>query len=237
MSRFLLRNVLASRSAVSVSLSTRMMFKRQMSNESSSSSSTHFGFKEVRTEEKQGKVNEVFDNVAEKYDLMNDVMSFGLHRLWKNEFIKQIEPTEDMKLIDVAGGTGDIAFRFLNYLKYKSADRPSPAVTMDSNGDDSDINYTVTVCDINKNMLEVGKRRALEIGHEKKIQWKEGNAENLINEPSDTYDVYTIAFGIRNCTHLDKVVKEAYRVLKPGGRFLCLEFSQTDNIFFKKYAL
>jgi 2-methoxy-6-polyprenyl-1,4-benzoquinol methylase len=183
----------------------------------------------VRTEEKQGKVNEVFDSVAEKYDLMNDVMSFGLHRLWKNEFIKQIEPTEDMKLIDVAGGTGDIAFRFLNYLKYNSADTQTPIV-----GDDTDTNYTVTVCDINKNMLEVGKRRAVEIGYEKRIQWKEGNAENLINEPSDKYDVYTIAFGIRNCTHLDKVVKEAYRVLKPGGRFLCLEFSQTDNPFFKK---
>ncbi len=206
------------------------MFKRHLSNESSSSSSsTHFGFKEVRTEEKQGKVNEVFDSVAEKYDLMNDVMSFGLHRLWKNEFIKQIEPTEDMKLIDVAGGTGDIAFRFLNYLKYNSADTQTPIV-----GDDTDTNYTVTVCDINKNMLEVGKRRAVEIGYEKRIQWKEGNAENLINEPSDKYDVYTIAFGIRNCTHLDKVVKEAYRVLKPGGRFLCLEFSQTDNPFFKK---
>lgn len=118
---------------------------------------------------------------------------------------------------------GDITFRFLSHLKSKYGD-------LNSMGDD----YKVTVCDINENMLNVGKERARGLGFDQKIDWKVGNAENLVNEKDNTYDVYTIAFGIRNCTNLENVVKEAYRVLKPGGRFMCLEFSKATNPVFAK---
>lgn len=184
--------------------------------------STNFGFKTVNVNEKQQEVNKVFDNVANKYDLMNDVMSGGLHRVWKNALIEEINPNFNMKLIDVAGGTGDIAFRFLNHLSSQKN-----KLTEESN-------LHVTVCDINENMLKVGMKRSQAIEFSNRIEWKLGNAENLVNEKDNSYDVYTIAFGIRNCTYLDKVVKEAYRVLKPGGRFLCLEFSKTDNEVFQK---
>ena len=183
----------------------------------------NFGFKKVKYEDKQGKVNEVFNNVAEKYDLMNDAMSFGLHRLWKNTFINDIEPNNQMKLIDVAGGTGDITFRFLSSLKSKYG-----------NLDSFNESNKVTVCDINENMLNVGKERSKNLGFYDKIDWKVGNAEKLVAEKDNTYDVYTIAFGIRNCTNLENVVREAYRVLKPGGRFMCMEFSRTKNPVFEK---
>jgi 2-methoxy-6-polyprenyl-1,4-benzoquinol methylase len=152
---------------------------------------------------------------------MNDVMSVGLHRIWKNSLIEEINPNFNMKLIDVAGGTGDISFRFLNHL---SSQKNQPGES----------NLKVTVCDINSNMLEVGKKRSKSIELSDKITWKVGNAEDLKDEKDNSYDVYTIAFGIRNCTHLDKVVKEAYRVLKPGGRFLCLEFSKTNSEIIQK---
>ena len=149
-----------------------------------------------------------------------------MHRVWKNTFIKEIAPNNNMKLIDVAGGTGDIAFRFLNYLKYSN--------TQTKATNDGENQTKVTVCDINQNMLNVGQQRSIKMGFDQDIRWQQGNAENLLTEKSNSYDVYTIAFGIRNCTNLENVVKEAYRLLKPGGRFMCLEFSQTTNPEFTK---
>ncbi|KAJ3393470.1 2-hexaprenyl-6-methoxy-1,4-benzoquinone methyltransferase [Entophlyctis sp. JEL0112] len=147
---------------------------------------------------------------------MNDFMSGGIHRLWKDYLIQTINPSSDAKLLDVAGGTGDIAFRFLNHCNAKYGPTHSASVR---------------VVDINPAMLEVGKQRskAIGLGDSDKISFEEGNAENLANVDSSSVDVYTIAFGIRNCTHVDKVIAEAYRVLKPGGRFTVLEFGHVEN--------
>lgn len=166
---------------------------------------THFGFKDVPEEAKQGMVHEVFASVASRYDLMNDAMSFGLHRAWKDSFIDQLRPRTDMRLLDVAGGTGDIAFRF-----------------MKAGGEH------VTVCDINAHMLEEGKRRAVDLNYLQGMDWVEGNAEHLPFEDAQ-FDAYTIAFGIRNVTHIDAALREAYRTLKIGGHFLCLEFTLPTN--------
>lgn len=163
---------------------------------------THFGFETVNATEKASRVKGVFDNVASRYDLMNDLMSLGVHRLWKSTFIDRLAPRADMKLIDVGGGTGDIAFKFLERGGGK-----------------------VTVCDINDEMLEVGRDRAIDQGLLKGIDWVNGDAENL-PVPDSSFDAYTTAFCIRNVTHIDKALAEARRVLKPGGHFLCLEFSQ-----------
>jgi len=174
---------------------------------------THFGFEKVKEEEKSQKVHKVFEDVATTYDKMNDAMSLGIHRIWKDIFMCRLSPTKGTRLLDVAGGTGDIAFRFLNYV-----------ITSQHQTD-----CHVTVCDINGAMLNVGKSRCENLGYDPNfISWKEGDAENLPFK-DETFNAYTIAFGIRNCTHIDKVVQEAYRVLKPGGRFLCLEFSQMEN--------
>ncbi|KAJ3415676.1 2-hexaprenyl-6-methoxy-1,4-benzoquinone methyltransferase [Chytridiales sp. JEL 0842] len=177
---------------------------------------THFGFKTIPEEQKEQMVGAVFHNVAKQYDIMNDAMSAGVHRLWKDHFISTLNPTKDMRLLDVAGGTGDIAFRFLNSVKAKYG--PSN-------------NANVTVVDINPSMLQVGRERAPAFGYgnSPQISFQEGNAESLENIPSESVDAYTIAFGIRNCTHVDKVLEEAYRVLKPGGRFMCLEFGHVDT--------
>lgn len=168
-----------------------------------------FGFRDVREEERQGLVNRVFASVAERYDLMNDLMSGGLHRLWKDDFVSMIDAPRDGKpfrLIDVAGGTGDVAMRFV-----KGAGGGA----------------TATICDISPEMLAVGKRRVADAGLDGRITCVEGNAETL---PFDdrTFDAYTIAFGIRNVTHIDKALSEAMRVLKIGGRLLVLEFSHVD---------
>ncbi|XP_069701005.1 2-methoxy-6-polyprenyl-1,4-benzoquinol methylase, mitochondrial [Periplaneta americana] len=173
---------------------------------------THFGFETVKENEKAEKVHSVFETVANKYDVMNDTMSFGIHRLWKDIFIQRLGPTADTQLLDVAGGTGDISFRFLKYLRLAGISTGS-----------------VTVCDINKAMLEVGRSRAEKLGFTgEQINWLHGDAEQLtVNDSS--YNAYTIAFGIRNVTHIDRVLEEAYRVLKPGGRFMCLEFSHLNN--------
>jgi len=180
---------------------TSSLIKQQQTNEEI----THFGFEDVRKAEKQGKVDEVFASVAPKYDLMNDVMSAGVHRLWKDHFISTLNPTSTTKLLDSAGGTGDIAFRYKNYAKHAE----------------------VTVCDINPNMLEVGKQRAEQLNlHD--LQWVCSSAEDLPFE-NNSFNAYTISFGIRNCTNIDKVLSEAYRVLSPGGRFLCLEFSHVES--------
>ena len=163
---------------------------------------TNFGFRDVETAAKQGLVRGVFDSVAGRYDLMNDLMSGGLHRLWKAALVDWLRPRAGMHLLDVAGGTGDIARRFLD----------------DGGG-------RVTVCDINGEMLRVGRDRAIDRGCVAAIDWTVGNAEAL-PLPASSVDAYTIAFGLRNVTHIDDALTEARRVLKPGGRFLCLEFSR-----------
>ncbi|MDA0663014.1 MAG: bifunctional demethylmenaquinone methyltransferase/2-methoxy-6-polyprenyl-1,4-benzoquinol methylase UbiE [Proteobacteria bacterium] len=162
---------------------------------------THFGYQEVGKGEKARLVRNVFDRVAQRYDLMNDLMSMGVHRLWKASLIDQLKPRGNMHLLDLAGGTGDIAQRF-----------------RDAGGG------AVTVCDINAEMISVGRDRALDRGMLEGIQWVVGDAEAL-PFPDRSTDAYTIAFGLRNVTDMDRALCEARRVLKPGGRFLCLEFS------------
>ena len=195
----------------------------------------NFGFKEVKKEQKQTEVNKVFTAVADKYDIMNDIMSVGLHRAWKNHLINEISPNYKMKLIDVAGGTGDIAFRFMNFLENSKDTLLITDKLKEQNlAPSAESDFKITVCDINENMLRVGEQRSKSLPFADRLVWKVGNAENLVNEKDNTYDVYTIAFGIRNCTNLDKVIKEAYRVLKPGGRFLVMEFSKVDDFMFQK---
>lgn len=170
---------------------------------------THFGFRDVAEEEKSTLVKGVFDNVATRYDLMNDFMSGGLHRLWKNDFVNWLNPQPDMHILDVAGGTGDIAFRLLERAACQ-----------------------VTVADINQRMLDEGRNRAMD-RNRLSIEWLCADAE-VLPLPDNSFDAYTIAFGIRNVTHINKALSEAYRVLKTGGRFLCLEFSQVSDEFLRK---
>jgi demethylmenaquinone methyltransferase/2-methoxy-6-polyprenyl-1,4-benzoquinol methylase len=165
------------------------------------SETVSFGYQDVPTEEKTAKVGEVFRNVAARYDLMNDAMSCGMHRLWKDRFVRRVKPRAGEVILDMAGGTGDIAFRLA--------------------GGGAD----VTAADINPAMLEVGIGRAKKRGLDGLV-WAEENAETL-SFPDRSFDAYTIAFGIRNVTHIDKALAEAHRVLKRGGRFFCLEFSTT----------
>ena len=206
---------------------------------STNSNTTHFGYDEVPENEKQARVNQVFSSVADKYDLMNDVMSFGIHRIWKDHFIRVIRPDPQWNYIDVAGGTGDIAFRYLKeidrYHPSSSQSSSQPPITPTHTFIADNVKQTrikptskCVVADINPNMLAVGKQRAIDNNLHDRIQWVETNAEELPFE-NEQFDFYTIAFGIRNCTHIDRVVSEAYRVLKKGGRFLCLEFSQVNN--------
>ncbi|XP_051828904.1 2-methoxy-6-polyprenyl-1,4-benzoquinol methylase, mitochondrial [Antechinus flavipes] len=201
---------------------------------------THFGFETVSEEEKGDKVYHVFESVAKKYDVMNDSMSLGIHRLWKDLLLQKMHPFSGTKLLDVAGGTGDIAFRFLNYIKAQNQRRQQRELKSHQNLSFEDIakwyqnsrcslgESHVVVCDINKEMLKVGKQKAQTLGHKKGLAWVVGDAEELPFD-DDKFDVYTIAFGIRNVTHIDRALQEAHRVLKPGGRFLCLEFSQVNN--------
>ncbi|KAF5206307.1 Ubiquinone/menaquinone biosynthesis C-methyltransferase UbiE [Thalictrum thalictroides] len=188
------------------------------------SHSTSFGFKEVPEEEKSKMVGNVFSSVASNYDLMNDLMSGGMHRLWKDRFVSELTPFPGMKHLDVAGGTGDVAFRILE--KINSISRRAltndPAEVLNDE-------TQIYICDINPNMLNVGKKRAVErgLGESRSLKWVEGDAEALTFE-DNSMDGYTIAFGIRNVTHIEKALAEAYRVLKRGGRFLCLEFSRVD---------
>ncbi|TQE03624.1 hypothetical protein C1H46_010755 [Malus baccata] len=195
------------------------------------SHATSFGFKEVREEEKSRMVGNVFSNVASNYDLMNDVMSAGLHRLWKDRLVSKLNPFPGMKHLDVAGGTGDVAFRILD-----SVNSVRRRAMQDVLEDDLQEETKIYVCDINPDMLNVGKKRALErgIGEDKSLLWVEGDAEAL-SFGDNTMDGYTIAFGIRNVTHIEKVLSEAYRVLKRGGRFLCLELSHVDIPVFKEF--
>ncbi|MDO8607060.1 MAG: bifunctional demethylmenaquinone methyltransferase/2-methoxy-6-polyprenyl-1,4-benzoquinol methylase UbiE [Phaeospirillum sp.] len=163
--------------------------------------STHFGFRTVAEDEKVSLVRDVFDSVAGKYDLMNDLMSVGVHRLWKAAFLDALRPQPNQTLLDVGGGTGDIAFGWR-----KRGGGP------------------VTVCDINREMLAVGRDRAIDRNIVGGVTWVCGNAESL-PIPDRSVDRYTIAFCLRNVTHWDRAIAEAFRVLKPGGRFMCLEFS------------
>ncbi|GGD03822.1 bifunctional demethylmenaquinone methyltransferase/2-methoxy-6-polyprenyl-1,4-benzoquinol methylase UbiE [Aureimonas glaciei] len=170
---------------------------------------TTYGFESVGgASEKQARVNEVFHRVAERYDLMNDLMSGGLHRIWKSAMVSWLAPSKrpGWRFVDVAGGTGDIAFRIVEA----------------SNGA-----ATGTVLDINGSMLAVGAERAEKRKLSDNLTFVEGNAESL-DLPDSAFDAYTIAFGIRNVPRIDLALAEAFRVLKPGGRFLCLEFSEVD---------
>lgn len=213
---------------------------------------THFGFTSVSINEKESKVRQVFENVADNYDVMNDFMSGGLHRYWKDELLKMTgvapmskvvrrrtsmknaaNPTaaesetkegSGFSILDVAGGTGDIAFRFIDAAKCEERAK--------SSGLDE---IAVTVCDINPEMLRVGESRARKrfgpalLDDTKALKFVEGNAQYLPFE-GNSFDLYTIAFGLRNVTDVDMALRDAYRVLKPGGRFLCLEFSHVTNL-------
>lgn len=207
-------------------------------------SETHFGFESVGVDEKEGRVKEVFENVADSYDVMNDFMSGGLHRYWKDQLLDmsavasmasiirktqqqtQTQASENarLRILDVAGGTGDVSFRFLEAAGCIERAR--------SSGEDP---ISVTVCDINPEMLRVGEARARKkygstlITESKALSFVEGNAQNLKDFEDNSFDLYTIAFGLRNVTDVDKGLEEALRVLKPGGRFMCLEFSQVAD--------
>ncbi|KAA6205517.1 MAG: bifunctional demethylmenaquinone methyltransferase/2-methoxy-6-polyprenyl-1,4-benzoquinol methylase UbiE [Candidatus Tokpelaia sp.] len=167
-----------------------------------------FGFRHVAEADKQNLVNSVFHSVAGKYDVMNDIMSGGLHRLWKNALVAWLAPppVPGWCALDVAGGTGDIAFRLI-----KASGGYARAV----------------ILDINASMLQVGKARAHARGLAQNVEFVEANAEKL-PFAATSFDAYTIAFGIRNVPHIDTALAEAWRVLKPGGRFLCLEFSAVE---------
>lgn len=185
---------------------------------------THFGFRTIPSEKKEemGKsfsltpsntlVGDVFSSVARKYDTMNDVMSLYTHRLWKDHFVRTLNPgtpNSQMQILDVAGGTGDIAFRLLEHATQLNGDSTAK----------------VRVIDINEKMLKFGRRK-IEKGEMKKwsgrVEFTQGNAETLEDIKDESVDLYTIAFGIRNVTHIDRVLKSAYRVLRPGGVFACL---------------
>ena len=171
-----------------------------------------FGYEDIAEDEKVARVGAVFSSVARKYDVMNDAMSGGMHRLWKDRFVRRVKPRAGEAILDMAGGTGDIAFR----LAAQGAD--------------------VTVADINQDMLDVGIERAMDRGIANDsggLVWSCQNAEELAY-PDRIFDAYTIAFGIRNVTHIDKALAEAHRVLKRGGRFFCLEFSTTEWPGFKE---
>jgi demethylmenaquinone methyltransferase/2-methoxy-6-polyprenyl-1,4-benzoquinol methylase len=171
-----------------------------------------FGYEQVSPAEKTERVGAVFSQVARKYDIMNDAMSAGMHRLWKDRFVRRVKPRPGEAILDMAGGTGDIAFR----LAAAGAE--------------------VTVSDINQDMLDVGVERAMERGianDSGSLVWSRQNAEELAF-PSRIFDAYTIAFGIRNVTRIELALAEAFRVLKHGGRFFCLEFSTTQWPGFKE---
>ena len=204
---------------------------------------THFGFQTIPSSEKETLVGGVFSSVASSYDVMNDAMSLGIHRLWKDHFVSNVlDPRGGIKVLDVAGGTGDIALRILDHARQKYGDR----------------DLSVTVLDINENMLKEGMKRMRKTMYwgTPQVEFALGNAESLHTPmqptpprnntsrlsatagasrlpplksepiPDNSLDLYTIAFGIRNCTHIDQVLKEAHRVLKPGGVFACLEFGK-----------
>jgi demethylmenaquinone methyltransferase / 2-methoxy-6-polyprenyl-1,4-benzoquinol methylase len=167
---------------------------------------THFGFRDVAEDDKAGMVHGVFTSVASKYDIMNDLMSGGVHRLWKDAMMDWLSPRPGQKLLDVAGGTGDVAFRFLG----RAA------------------GSTATVLDLTESMLVAGRKRADAEKLADRLDWVVGDAMAL-PFADDSFDIYTISFGIRNVTRIADALTEAYRVLRPGGRLMVLEFSQIPN--------
>jgi demethylmenaquinone methyltransferase / 2-methoxy-6-polyprenyl-1,4-benzoquinol methylase len=181
---------------------------------SAASEETHFGYQQVPLEEKQERVDDVFRKVAARYDLMNDLMSFGLHRVWKDLLVAKVRPPRGKPFahLDVAGGTGDVAFRVA---------QAGGALT------------AVTALDVNADMLLVGRERASRRKAGERVTFIEGNAEAL-PFPDDSFDAYTIAFGIRNVPRIDRALAEAFRVLRRGGRFLSLEFSRVDMPLFDR---
>lgn len=171
-----------------------------------SDQTTHFGFKTIPEAEKASRVRGVFSSVATKYDIMNDVMSGGVHRVWKDAMMDWLSPRDGQRLLDVAGGTGDIAFRFLKRAPTASA----------------------VVLDLTEDMLIEGRNRAEAEDRAHQLDWMVGDAMALPFE-ANSFDVYTISFGIRNVTRINDALTEAYRVLRPGGRLMVLEFSQLPN--------
>ncbi len=171
-----------------------------------SQTTTHFGFRDVPEAEKAGMVHEVFTSVASKYDLMNDLMSGGIHRIWKDAMMDWLAPRAGQRLLDVAGGTGDVAFRFLKRAPGASA----------------------VVCDMTESMLIAGRTRAEADAMAERLEWVVGDAMAL-PFADNSFDTYTISFGIRNVTRVADALAEAYRVLRPGGRLMVLEFSQIPN--------
>ncbi len=167
---------------------------------------THFGFQTVGEDEKAGMVHGVFSNVASNYDVMNDAMSMGIHRVWKDAMMDWLAPRDGQRLLDVAGGTGDISFRFL---------RRAPGAR-------------ATVLDMTESMLIEGQKRAEAESFADRLNWIVGDAMTLPFE-ANSFDAYTISFGIRNVTRIGDALSEAFRVLKPGGRLMVLEFSQLPN--------
>lgn len=184
-------------------------------------SETHFGYKTVKSEDKAELVRSVFSNVAENYDYMNDAMSAGIHRVWKNEFVSRLDPGrraggEPLKFLDIAAGSGDIAQRILAHAAEQHGDHES----------------TITISDINREMLAEGAKRFESTQYRQgtpqgeRVTFLEANAETLDSIPDNSQDMYTVSFGIRNFTDIPKALRTAHRVLKPGGVFACLEFSK-----------
>ncbi|KEP70389.1 ubiquinone biosynthesis methyltransferase UbiE [Thioclava dalianensis] len=175
------------------------------------SKTTHFGYQTVDEDAKAGMVHGVFSRVASKYDIMNDLMSVGIHRVWKDAMMDWLVPRSGQKLLDVAGGTGDVAFRFLNRAGSAHA----------------------TVCDMTESMLVEGRKRAEAESMAESLDWVVGDAMAL-PFADNSFDAYTISFGIRNVTRIPDALSEAYRVLRPGGRLMVLEFSQIPNELMQK---
>ena len=179
---------------------------------------TDFGFSRVRSKDKSNLVKNLFENVSPKYDLMNDFMSLGIHRVWKEFMLDWLAPRSGQNLVDVAGGTGDIALDFIKRAK-KDVD--------------------ATILDLTESMMVEGQKKSINIPKDSKINWVCGDAMYMPFN-NNSFDVYTISFGIRNVTSLSKTLSEAYRVLKPGGRIMILEFSSVNNDliswFYDKYS-
>ena len=168
---------------------------------------TDFGFSRVKSKDKSNLVKKIFENVSNRYDLMNDFMSLGIHRVWKESMLDWLAPRRGQSLIDVAGGTGDIAFNFIKRAKTGA---------------------NATILDLTESMMIEGKKKTIDLPEESQINWVCGDAMRMPFSNS-TFDVYTISFGIRNVTNISKTLSEAYRVLKPGGRLMILEFSSVNN--------
>jgi len=168
---------------------------------------TDFGFSRVKSKDKSNLVKKIFENVSGRYDLMNDFMSLGIHRVWKKSMLDWLVPRRGQSLIDVAGGTGDIAFNFIKRAKTGAS---------------------ATILDLTESMMIEGKKKTIDLPEESQINWVCGDAMRMPFSDS-TFDVYTISFGIRNVTNISKTLSEAYRVLKPGGRLMILEFSSVNN--------